>query len=467
MKVVLLTCDLNEESSHQTAEPFSLLYLASYAQKYLKDRVEFRVLSSSFDALKTDAEIFGITCMSRYYPRAVDVASRIKRIGKPAPVILGGSHITGLPQSLDPAFDVGVLGEGEETFLDLLKIYLEKQRYDPEDLAGVKGIVWYRDGELVINERRPLIENLDRIPPPKRELWDFSERVWWLMSSRGCPFRCVFCPTGQIRYRRFSPEYVASEILHLVRKYGTSTIGFRDDLCFADKKWTAGLKRILKEMGLLGRLVFGAALRADLIDEEIIEDLRELQVIRIAIGVESASQRILDYYKDGKVKIADVQRALDLCRQNKISVEASFILGAPMEEPEDMLETYEFIFNNFKAGKLNFVPITMLTPYPGTGLWEYACSRGLIGEAFDWTRLDMGLHNFNPYTYVYLNEKMPIEEFIDYVEIFEDIHYRTSIPYYTQQGSWHRDAIYRHRLDRELLARFREDRKKSKGERTA
>ncbi len=248
-----------------------------------------------------------------------------------------------------------------------------------------------------------------------------------------------------------------------MREYNARLIGFRDDLCFSNKKWIEDLISLLRKKNLLGKVFFGATSRADIIDSELLSLLKELNVIRISLGIESASQRILDYYKDSTLTIEEVQRALDLCAENGISVEASFILGAPEETAEDLLSTYTFIFDNYKKGKIDFAPVTILTPYPGTKLWQYVEEKGMVGHDFDWTRLDMGLHNFNPFTCLYLNEEMPLVDFLDYLEIIEDLHFNIGRSYYMRQGSQTPDAIYKNRLDRELLNRFRDKHNALKG----
>lgn len=456
MRIALLTCDLHEESSHQTSVPFGLLYLASYAKKYLGEPVECQVTADISGIFKSPPHIVGISCMSRNYPRAVAAARAIRETLADTPLILGGSHITGLPSSFDPVFDAAVLGEGEETFLELLRTYSENGSLKADELEKIRGIVFHDGEDLIRTPPRPEITPLDRIPPPARSLWDLSGRFDWLMSSRGCPFGCVFCPGARTGYRKFSPEYTAEEIEILVTDYHASLIGFRDDLCFSSKKWVEELSAVLRSKNLPGRLFFGATSRADIIDEELLSLLVELNVKRLSLGIESASPPILDYYKDGTLTIENVQRALDLCCKSGIPVEASFIIGAPGETAKDILATYTFILDNYKKGRIDFAPVTMLTPYPGTGLWKYAEERGLVDENFDWTRLEMGLHNFNPYTYLYLNEVIPFRDFLDYLEFIEDLHYTIGQYYYTRQGA--PDAIYKRRLDRDLLQRFREKR---------
>ncbi|MCD6310436.1 MAG: cobalamin-dependent protein, partial [Candidatus Eremiobacteraeota bacterium] len=196
MKVTLVCNDINEETIVELAAPIGLCYLAAYIDRYLPGEFTFKIRHNMNFSPDDDADIIGISSMSRYFPEAVRMAREIKA-GRDVPVLLGGSHISALPDTLPDCFDIGVIGEGEETFRELLILFKEKGEFLPGDLARIKGISYHQAGEVVTTPARALITDLDNIPFPRRDLWDLSNRVMWLSSSRGCPFDCVFCAVAR------------------------------------------------------------------------------------------------------------------------------------------------------------------------------------------------------------------------------------------------------------------------------
>ncbi|MDP2726369.1 MAG: cobalamin-dependent protein, partial [Dehalococcoidia bacterium] len=205
--------------------PLGLSYIASYLGKYggLNDVVFRRDYQ---ELIAETPDMVGISAVTHNFPRAVHSAQEIKKALK-VPVIVGGPHISALPHSLPSCFDVGVLGEGEETFLEICRQYEAQGRLEPETLSHTPGIVFHGDGGTVVTPPRPLIEPLDRIPFPRRDLfqepWDSSfHQDMHMLTSRGCPYKCVFCFSTQYwgRIRFFSPKYVVEEIKELVENWG-------------------------------------------------------------------------------------------------------------------------------------------------------------------------------------------------------------------------------------------------------
>lgn len=452
MKVLLVAVNINEHTNQQIATPFGLLYLASYIKTHLQEEVHFTLIDGMTEIPDEDYDVAALSAMSLFYPRAIETAREIKS-RKNIPVIIGGPHVTWLPQSIEDCFDVAVSGEGEETFLELLRLYLTNGSFTPGDLAHVNGITFRHEGRAVINPPRPLIEPLDSLPHPSRELWDLTERIKWVCSSRGCPYGCPFCAIARTRYRQNSIPYLMREVREVGSVYHCEIIAVQDDLFCASETRLEQVVRALEEGGDKGKFGFGVSMRADQINENSVRLLKEMNVIKVFIGAESGSEAILKYYKEGKVTVSQNQMAIDLCAAEGIRVEGSFIIGAPGETVEDLLATYNFIFDNYKSGKLSFAAINILTPYPGTQVWSYAKARGLVTDDMDWSRLDLNLRNFDPYRCVYLNEKIPLKEFVDYVEIFEELHaIATGATLPAAEGkSWCS------RIDREKLKRFRQE----------
>jgi anaerobic magnesium-protoporphyrin IX monomethyl ester cyclase len=422
MRIALVAQSINEETYIQLAMPIGLCYLASYGREYFKgETLEFSLFDGTVEASAIEADLVGISTMSRYMNQAEQLAREIKK-RKNIPILLGGPHITALPHTLPDSFDAAVLDEGEATFLELLEILRDRGSLSSEELEKVQGIAYQREGRVVINEPRPYIAPLDRIPFPQRALWSFKDRMKWIASSRGCPYECSFCGLARSRYRLFPADYVVRELVEMKETFQIQAITFQDDLFVADKKRLREIVGLIKAQELNKELSFMVSLRADLIDEATMELLKEMNVTNIFMGIESASPAVLHYLKNKTVTVPDMQQAIDLCHQYGIQLEGSFILGSPMETAADLKLTFDFIYDNYEAGKLDMIAFYILTPFPGTKVWDYAVSRGLVDDRMDWSRLNLfTLIDFNPERSIYLNEKIPLDEFTERVDIFKKL----------------------------------------------
>lgn len=367
-------------------------YLISYIRKYLGFE-DFFVTDDPERLMAEKPDIVGISSYTMYFQIASSIARKAKEeLG--VPVIVGGHHITALPHRLPDSFDIGVLGEGEETLRELLEIYLKEGSFQPDSLEKVRGIVFRRNGEKIVTPMRELIRPLDRIPPPEREIFDWGE-YFYLLTSRGCPYRCVFCSPALHwkTFRSFSPEYVVREVREAYERYGQDLVTFNDDLFIADLKRLSRVVDLLSESGLNEKVSFNFSARANLVTDRLMEILSRMQVLILSMGLESGSDRILKYLKSGPISVEDNQRACDLCHRSGIKVEASFIVLSPPEEREDLLKTFDFIFRNRDV--FYSVKTLPLTPLPGTPIWEYAMKKGIVSEEMDWNLIQQGRINLN------------------------------------------------------------------------
>ena len=233
--------------------PLGLAYLAAYARKYgsFSDFVIVDAEEPLVVLRKEKPDIVGMGPITGQYIEANLLAGRIKsEMG--TPILIGGHHISALPQHLSSShFDIAVIGEGERTVLELLQAFQSKWRFEESDLEKINGIVFKTgEGKCRTTHPRDLIRNLDEIPFPARDLLsmkrsyitlrrsEFGEPGVYthMMTSRGCPYKCVFCmPThfwGRPRFH--SPEYVVAEMKHLKESYGVEGILIFDDLFLAN-----------------------------------------------------------------------------------------------------------------------------------------------------------------------------------------------------------------------------------------
>jgi len=387
--------------------PLGLGYIAASVRKELPGvRVVLREELS--DLLEEKPDLVGISAQSETYAVAIRYARTIKE-KRPVPVVIGGVHISMLPESLDGNFDVAVLGEGEAAFVELLRSFIEHGGLRRDALMEIPGLFFRMEGGFHRTPPRPLAADLDLLPKPVMEELPFyvESPTACIVSSRGCPYHCTFCISEKFarRYRCLSAEKVADDIEDLVRNRGARHIVFYDDLLIANRKRLGSLISLLRERKLLDRITCSCAVRANLVSEEICRLLRELNVTSVGMGVESFSDRILKYYNKSGITGETNQRAIDLLHSFGITPNPSIILAAPIETREDMLVTLRKVFENLRDGKIGGPTWSTLIPYPGTKIWDYASGKGIVGPGMDWDNYASTLLK------MYLCEELPLKEF--------------------------------------------------------
>jgi len=390
-------------------------YIASALRRKFNN-IQFKVIEDNVvrEIANWQPDIVGITSVSQYYNRAKMYAGIAKDFG--LPIIIGGTHISALPDTLTNNMDVAIIGEGEDTIVDLMEVYYEYGRFPKPALSDINGIAFKQDGELITTQPRQLIEPLDDIDMPYRDMLKI-DRATSMFSSRGCPYRCTFCFSSRYwqKVRFFSAEYVAYEIEVLYKKYGANRISFLDDLFIANKKRLANIIRILAANDLLGKISFICNVRSNLVDDEMASMLQSLNTELVGIGMESGCQPTLEYLKGrGNITVEDHIRAIKMLRKYNINSHPSFIIGSPYEDREAIMETIKFIKDN----KITSFEAYVLIPFPGTPVWDYAESRGLVSNNMDWDRLGCDFSiNPNP---VILSEKLSYNEIAGFYKQLTD-----------------------------------------------
>lgn len=372
---------LNEDPKElEIMRPYPTLGLL-YVSAYLKENgVMVEVIDSTFitksEWIATIKEMqptilaFYVNLMTK-----VNILELVKQIKSELPdciLVAGGPDITyNVENYLTAGFDITVLGEGEQTMLELV------QSIDSgDDLKTISGIAYKVESKTIINQERTKIKDLSTLPIPDRDAIPIEKylntwkqhhgmRTLNISTQRGCPYTCKWCSTavyGQ-SYRRNSPQKVVEEIQFLIDKYSVEALWFVDDVFTVSHKWLTELHAEFKEHSLV--IPFEIITRAERLNDEVLMQLKEMGCFRIWIGAESGSQRIIDKM-DRRVDLKTVQQMIN--RTEALGMEAgTFIMvGYPTETHEDLLQTMEHI----KAANPSYLTITKAYPIKGTSLYE-------------------------------------------------------------------------------------------------
>ena len=358
--------------------PLGLAYLASV----LRDHHQVKIIDFSVEKQNwnnypySEFDIVGISADTSRYLISLRIAKVAKNQG--AIVVMGGPHVSFLDKDAleSGVVDYVVRNEGEYSFLSLVK-FLSKEIPFEE----VRGVSYLTNGELSRTPDAPFIYDLDSLPFPARELLPlklYGEKMngrptTTLITSRGCPFNCYFCSSSQffgVRWRARSAENVFEEMGLLHKKYNYRALSFVDDNFTLDPDRIIKLsQKIIKQRW---DLIWGAWSRVDTIahNPDMVRMMAKAGFKWTFLGFESGSQEVLNEYGK-RALVQDALKAMEILKENHVGVTGSFILGALNETKDMMKETINF------AKRLNphTAQFSVLTPYPGTKLYEMVKDR--------------------------------------------------------------------------------------------
>jgi anaerobic magnesium-protoporphyrin IX monomethyl ester cyclase len=411
-------------SGEEIQTPPSLQYLSGYliAHNLLKE--DNCIFADSIeDILSFEPDILCIGSVSQVFFDAKNIAKLTKSKFPECFIIVGGYHISSLPNELSEEFDIGVIGEGEITLSELVLLYLKKQHKDIDRLANINGICFKNKNKLIRTQSRALIKNIDEQPRPFRRPKK-NQQSMYLFSARGCPYQCTFCASQSFwdKYRAHSAKYVVEEIEKIYKDYGIKHIYFVDDLFIAPKKRLVEMYNILKEKNLIGTLSFEGFVRINIIDEEVIQILKEMKFKEIRFGLETASPRLMKLIKHQPPKMEKIYETIELCKKYNLKLCGSLMFGIPGETKEDLEITVKFLKDNINDFHIN--GFYLMQPVPGTQIWNDMIEQNILTDTnFDVASMEIALYkkDFNWNNALYLNEKnIPLEEFKEIIAPIRD-----------------------------------------------
>jgi len=327
------------------------------------------------------ADIIGISCQfSRQYKIYHRLFSLIKEIKPDVITIAGGAHVTACPEEVlsDPNCDFILSGEAEDSFKDFILRLTQD-----EDVTVVDGLGWKDKGRLQINKKSRWIKDLDSVPYPAYDIMKLDkyfglksshglrhkDKFSPIVTSRGCPSKCTFCSAYRVwgnNFRFRSVDNVLKEMKHLKDKYGVEEIMFEDDNVTANPKRAEDLflQMIHEKFNFTWDTPNGVGVWV--LNERIIDLMKQSGCIQLNFPVESGSQRVLDNIIKKPVKLSKIKALIKYCRKINLSYGLFLVMGLPGETLKDIWKSF-----HFAADCGCYSPfISIATPYPGTELFD-------------------------------------------------------------------------------------------------
>ncbi|MFH1420528.1 MAG: radical SAM protein [Candidatus Aenigmatarchaeota archaeon] len=330
-------------------------------------------------------DIVGISVMTGSYGSALMTAKIAKKINPNTIVVMGGAHPTVEPKSTLRNSDVDfvVAGEGEETFLELVQAIESRKRF-----SEIKGIGYKKGRQLIINPRRPLIENLDTLPLPARHLIINKENFipdafGGIFSSRGCPFNCIYCSSHTIwgRHVRFrSVDNVIEEMKNVLENYKAKHFFFVDDSFSLRRDRVLEMCDKMIQLQKNRSFTWHCQTRVDLLNEELAAKMKQARCNCVLIGIETGYEEGLKKIKKS-ITLDQVRNASSILKKYKIPVNTFFMIGFPWETMEEINASISFM----KEIDPDDASYAIVTPQPGTELFDMVKKLKLLPKNVDWS----------------------------------------------------------------------------------
>ncbi len=320
--------------------------------------------------------LVGVTIHTPFYVERVRLAKYLRKRLPDTLLVAGGHHPSAEPADLLQCseYDVCVIGEGEETLLEIAEFVEKGKKQRAADwLGNIRGVVYKQGSRIVQNPTRPPVLDLDTLPFPSHHLLGLENyapnsnlgiKSQGILTYRGCPMRCAFClnPQGQ-RVRRRSPPRVADEMMQVVERFGVRGFNFYDNLFGLNRKHATA---VCEEI-LVRRLdvEWDCWTAGSLVDAELAEKMKKAGCVRVGFGAESGDDEVLER-SHRALTASQHQEGIKILKAMGLKVDAFFMIGLPGESEQSVRRTVEFA----KSCTADEVFLSIHRPYPGTAVWR-------------------------------------------------------------------------------------------------
>lgn len=397
MNILLANMPIQFNKKESLEPPLGVCYLAGMLKDndgvkvFLRD---YEVTPFSGKTLKEDLlglniDLLGVSFRTASYRSAKEYIKAARDVNRKIFVVTGGHHATAFPKEtlMDLGCDVVVMGEGEHTFKELVERLMKDS-----SLEGLEGITYKRtDFKTITNSPRTPIDNLDMLPWPARELLDIDKySVMTILTSRGCPFNCIYCDKGistrSVKFR--SSDNIFDEIKYITTRLNKKRLYIVDDHFFLSKKRLEKiLDRIISEKI---PVKWTCQARVDGISRDILEKAKQSGCEQIMYGIETGDERELEYIRK-EASLYQAESAVKFTKEAGITARTNFMLGFPVSDRHSIRNTINF------AKKLNpdIVRFFAVSPLPNTELWDDIYGKGHIPGDIKWEDIDFFRPSFD------------------------------------------------------------------------
>jgi len=393
MKILLFAAPFENTSEQEASYPLGIAYLGAVLEKKGYEIKAYDFLFENLDKLlpkikeiiiSEKPDVIGLSSMTTNRISSFKLAVLAKKINPKIKVIMGGVHPTLMYKQILENFPVDfiVLGEGEETMSELVDFI--KKKKDISKFKKVKGIAFKLSNEIIKTEARPFLMNLDKLPIPNHLYFkDKIEKgkIFYLTTSRGCPYACTFCSTslhwGRMARRR-SPKKVVEELKFLRKNFPDVNYAiFNDDEFLINHDWVREFCSLLAKEKL--NLKWACAARVTSITDEIAKLIKSAGCDRVSLGLESGSPKMLKYMNKC-ITLEQVSKAFNICKKLNLQTNIFLMVGLPGEDSKTINETIEFT-KKLSMSKVMYLP-SVYHVFPGTQTYELAKKQGFISDDY-------------------------------------------------------------------------------------
>ncbi len=369
------------------SQPLGICYIAAVLEEknVNVEILDADILDLTFEQTiaeiqKKDPKILMISILTATYDAVIELATALKKIRPLMKIIIGGPHLTIDPDDTikNSCFDAGVMGEAEYTTLELVQNFLTGK-----DISQIQGIIYVKDGVVVTTPSRAPIKDLDTLPMPAYHLLPavdlYSPQihsyrfkpVLGMITSRGCPYRCIFCDQGVFgkQFRFISGKKIVDQIEEAQKKYGIREVTFFDDIFTLKKDRVYELCDELEKRNVT--ISWNCITRADHLDRELLRRMKKAGCWLIAMGIESGNQEILNLIKKD-ISLQKIREMTTIAYEEGVKVRGFFQIGHPKETEQTIEQTLAFA----KSLKLYSAEFAISTPFKGTELYDVAQQYG-------------------------------------------------------------------------------------------
>lgn len=420
--------------------PMGILYVSAYVKRSDIANVytlnlnhesgeEYDILQSYIT--KNNIDFVGLGGLSGEYSDIFRVVSYVRKIDPNVIIQVGGGIMTADPMvtmQAMPDVDFGIIGEGEQTSVELIDAIARKI-----DVTSVNGIIYRDENGLRITNRRVEIDDLDTLPLPDYEGFNYAEYLRLnpdlsdegkkysqvsVIGGRSCKYNCTFCfhPSGS-KYRQRSLDSIFSEIDYLIKNYDISYIALREELFATDNERV----RQFCERVRVYDFDWSIQLRIDSINQELVDLLKNTRCRYLFVGVESADDRVLKSMRKG-ITLTQIEHALDMLRDAGLNSRSGVIFGDTVETFETAMFTLDWFKKNYTKYRMF---VDMIIAFPGSVLYRRACDSGVIPNPVEFLKDGCPIVNVS---------QMNDTEFATLVTTIEKMNYRKyNVKYYKKQ----------------------------------